>query len=247
VYLPGYLRRRKRWEPTRPTPRFFTPNVLAYDFNPRAPRPERWLRFLEEVFPGPHCPDEQAIATVQEWFGYCRTPDTSQQKILMMVGPTRCGKGTIGRVLRAMIGEEDVAGPTLASLGTNFGLMALLGKSVGIISDARLSYRTDLAQVTERLLSISGEDVLTIDRKHKSHITVRLPVRFNILTNELPHLKDTSGALAGRMLMLRFTQSFYGREDTRLTTKLIDLLHDKGRCSYDRCILTVWQLWPRSS
>jgi putative DNA primase/helicase len=34
-----------------------------------------------------------------EIFGYMLTADTSQRKIFLLVGPTRGGKGTIGRVL----------------------------------------------------------------------------------------------------------------------------------------------------
>jgi len=41
------------------------------------------------------------------------------------------------------------------------------------------------------------------------------------LTNELPRFTDASGALAGRFLILRFTESFYGREDRQLTQKLL--------------------------
>ena len=67
----------------------------------------------------------------------------------------------------------NYAGPTLASLGTNFGLQGLLGKTVAVISDARLSHRTDTAIVVERLLAISGEDAVAIDRKFKEPITVQ--------------------------------------------------------------------------
>ena len=42
-----------------------------------------------------------------------------------------------------------------------------------------------------------------------------------VLTNELPKLGDSSGALTGRLIILKFTESFYGREDTTLTAKLI--------------------------
>ena len=38
---------------------------------------------------------------LQDWFGYALAPDTSQQKIFMVVGPRRGGKGTIGRAHRA--------------------------------------------------------------------------------------------------------------------------------------------------
>jgi putative DNA primase/helicase len=199
------------------TPRFFSPNVLPYDFDAAAPEPTEWLAFLAKLWPD----DPQAVATLQEWFGYCLTPDTRQQKILMLVGPRRSGKGTIARVLTRLIGPANVGGPTLAGLGTNFGLWPLLSKTLAVISDARLSGRTDAALVTERLLSISGEDAQTIDRKNLSHVTAKLGARFVILTNELPKLSDPSVALVGRMIVLRLTQTWYGREDTELTDRLL--------------------------
>src|SRR5262249_17581739 len=200
-----------------PTPQFFTFNAIDYDFHMHVPPPLAWLEFLSHVWPN----DAEAVRALQEWFGYLLTADTSLQKILMMVGPKRSGKGTIARVLRALVGPDNVAGPTLASLGWDFGLQPLLNKSVAVIADARLSGRTDGAIVTERLLSISVEDALTIDRKHLSSVTVKLPTRFVILTNELPRLGDASGALAGRFIVLRLTRSWYGQEDHRLTDRLL--------------------------
>src|SRR5690606_5800668 len=60
--------------------------------------------------------------------------------------------------------------------------------------------------------------------KHLTSVTMKLPTRFTFLTNEVPHLSEASGALAGRFLILRFTQSFYGREDLDLTEKLLEEL-----------------------
>jgi putative DNA primase/helicase len=199
-----------------PTPRFFTFNAIDYNFAPDAPAPTAWLNFLLGVWPE----DPEAVAALQEFFGYCLLPDTSQQKILLIVGPKRSGKGTIARVLRRLIGESNAVSPTLAGLGMNFGLQPLLGKTVAVISDARLSGRTDAAVVVERLLSISGEDAQTIDRKNLPHVTTKLPIRFVVMTNELPKLNDPSGALVGRLIVERMTRSWYGAEDTGLTDRL---------------------------
>ncbi len=73
----------------------------------------------------------------------------------------------------------------------------------------------------ERLLSISGEDTLTIDRKYRDPWTGRLPTRFMILTNELPRFTDSSGALASRFVISILTTSFYGRENPKLTDELL--------------------------
>jgi putative DNA primase/helicase len=199
------------------TPSYFGLTASEVVFDPDAPEPKHWLAFLSDLWNE----DAEAIVTLQDWFGYTLSPDTSQQKIFFIVGPRRSGKGTIGRVQTALVGRDSVVNPTLASLQTNFGLAPLIGKSLAFITDARLGGRSDQAAITERLLSISGEDALTIDRKHIDAWTGRLSVRFTILTNELPRIADTSGALIGRLIVLVLVQSFYGREDPALTARLL--------------------------
>ena len=199
-----------------PTPRFFSPNALDYAFDPRAPAPGEWLRFLDSLWPD----DREAIECLQDWAGYLLTPDARQQKALMLVGPKRSGKGTIARTLSRMVGLPNVCGPTLSGLASNFGLWPLIGKLVAIVSDARLSGRTDQAIIVERILALTGEDAITVDRKNLEPVTLRLLARLMILTNELPRLADASGALASRFIILTLTESFYGREDTALEEKI---------------------------
>jgi P4 family phage/plasmid primase-like protien len=199
------------------TPKYFTQTAVDYEFSTERSNCPRWLGFLHSLWGE----DSESIELLQDWFGYCLTPDTQHHKILMMLGPPRSGKGTIVRVLRGVIGESNCAGPTFSSIATNFGLSPLLGKSLAVISDARLSRRTDQAVVTERLLSISGEDALDIDKKYVDPCTTKLRTRLMIVSNEIPQLAEASGALAGRMLLLRLTKSFLGKEDRGLTGQLM--------------------------
>jgi putative DNA primase/helicase len=201
------------------TPQYFNANVLDYKFDAQAPAPTAWLEFLRRTWDD----DTSSIETLQDWAGYLLTADTRQQKILMMLGPRRSGKGTMMRVLRGILGGHNCCAPTLSSLATTFGLWPLLGKTCAVVNDARLTGRPDhIATVVERLLSISGEDPQTVDRKFLSPVTVKLPTRFIIVSNELPRMGDSSGALTGRMILLRLTKSWYGKEDTRLTDRLLE-------------------------
>ena len=109
----------------------------------------------------------------------------------------------------------------ISRLSTNFGLEPLIGKRLAVISDARLSRRVDQHAIAERILSITGEDSIDFDRKYKSAWTGQLQTRFLILSNELFRLADASGALASRFILLMLTKSFYGREDRKLTEKLM--------------------------
>jgi putative DNA primase/helicase len=199
------------------SPAFFSHNALDFCFDRDAPEPRQWLAFLDQLWPD----DDEAVETLRELFGYCSTSDTRQQKLFLIVGPKRSGKGTIARVLTRLVGVDNTVAPTLAGLGTNFGLAPLIGKRVAIISDARLAGRADQHAIAERLLSISGEDAITVDRKFREPWTGRLQTRFLILSNELPRLADASGVLAARFIVLVLTHSFYGREDHRLSDRLL--------------------------
>lgn len=196
------------------TPEFFNLVSVPFDYEPEATCPT-WLAFLRKAWPG----DVEAIRAVQEWFGYVLSGRTDQQKIMLVVGPTRSGKGTIARVLGMLVGKGNVAGPTLAGLATNFGLSPLLGKPLAVISDARLAGR-DGHQVVERLLTISGEDTIDVDRKYREPWTGKIPARLMILSNELPNFGDSSGVIARRFIVLNMTVSWLGKEDTALTDKL---------------------------
>jgi putative DNA primase/helicase len=199
------------------TPRYFTANVLGYRFDPNPPRPDAWLQFLQDLWPD----DPESIRALQQWFGYLVTSDTSQQKILLLIGPKRSGKGTITRTLRALVGEANVAAPTLSVLASQFGCQGLIGKTVAVCPESRLTGRSDSQAIVERLLSISGEDPQSVDRKHLPAWHGTLRTRFVLLGNELPRLGDYSGALPGRMIVVKMEKSFFGKEDMTLQDRIL--------------------------
>jgi putative DNA primase/helicase len=196
------------------SPQFWSLNVLEFDYDSAAECP-RWSQFAEEVWGA----DDEAIATLQEMFGLCITDETRFQKGFLLVGPKRSGKGTIGRVLRGLVGADNYVGPTLSGFTKPHGMQGWIGKKVAVFSDARLEAANTV--VTERLLSVIGEDVLDVERKFLSPWTGVLPIRIVVLTNEIPRFRDDSGALPSRFLVLEMTKSFYGNEDIHLTEKLL--------------------------
>lgn len=200
----------------KPTPNLFTTSALDFDYIADPEPPEHWTKFLEQLWGD----DLESVELLQEWCGYCLTPDTSQHKMLLLCGPRRSGKGTIGRVLRRLIGVTNIVSPMTSSLAGMFGLQPLIGKSLATVSDARFKGE-GLSIVTERLLNISGEDSITIDIKHRPSVTMKLPTRFMFMTNELPRFSDASNALVGRMLPLQLQSSFYGKEDKGLLDRLL--------------------------
>jgi putative DNA primase/helicase len=101
---------------------------------------------------------------------------------------------------------------TLSSFAGEFGLAPLLSKSLAIISDVRFGGKNGNV-VVERLLSISGEDTLTINRKYREQISTKMPTRMHLISNEMPRLTDASGAIIGRFIVLILTRSWLGKEN----------------------------------
>lgn len=201
------------------TPEFFTDTavVVAYDASARC---DRWLKFLDELWPG----DDDSQALLQEWFGYVLAGSTGLHKILTLVGPKRSGKSTIAWVLEQLLGGTgQVDHPTMARLAEPFGLAPMLGKRLAVVGDARIG-KSDAA-IVEKLLMISGEDPVTVNRKNRDELNVKLDARIMIVSNAMPDLRDTSGALASRFLPLEINiPGFLGREDFTLKRTLADEL-----------------------
>lgn len=203
-----------------PTPLWFSTIVIPYDFRFGAPC-SQWTAFLDSSLRKDTQVDQGAIDLLQEWFGYCMTADTRHQKLMLLIGPPRCGKGTIIRAMQKVVGPENCASPKFSSLTQSFGLEPLIGKRVATVADAHLGRDDNAIGVLDTILQISGEDSVTINRKYEKAIAgVRLGVRFTIGANEPPDLPDTSAAIISRLLMITFQCSFVGKEDLRLSDKL---------------------------
>src|SRR5690606_29007572 len=76
----------------------------------------------------------------------------------------------------------------------------------------------------ENILSITGEDAQSIRRMYKGHWNGVLQTRILLLSNSTPTLKDPTGVIVTRFIVLAFNQSFYGQENLTLTEELAAVL-----------------------
>ncbi|MCS5596729.1 MAG: phage/plasmid primase, P4 family [Alphaproteobacteria bacterium] len=201
------------------TPDYFTLNTLPYPYK-ESGEPKEFLKFLDSVWPD----DQESINTLQEMFGYLLVANVSLHKMFLLKGPKRSGKGTIGRLLKMLLGASNVCGPSLKSFSKDFGLQPCIGKLAAIVPDARIGRQSDKQAIVENLLMISGGDNISVPRKHIEDWDGQLPTRIVVLTNETPQLGDASGALASRFIVLEMKVSFFGREDLNLEDRLMSEL-----------------------
>ena len=70
----------------------WTQNRLTVNYNKDAPKPERWLAFLDGLL------EADDIVCLQEFMGYCLIPSNSVQKMLLIIEKGGEGKSHIGRI-----------------------------------------------------------------------------------------------------------------------------------------------------
>lgn len=198
------------------TPRLFVTGLRNIDFNTDASVPQRWQKFLEEIWPE----DQESKDLLQEFMGYCLNDSSEMQKFLMMIGQAGGGKGTITRVLTGLVGSENTCSIFLRNLGDNFSLEEAVNKSIGFLPDATTPLLEKQPAVLKMLKAVVGGDAVPVNRKHRKIVSMTLPIKFIVSSNELLELRENSSALERRMVVLRFSKTFKDKADPKLDQKL---------------------------
>jgi uncharacterized protein DUF5906 len=145
--------------------------------------------------------DKGRIALLQQWFGYCLTADTTQQKLVVAVGDGQNGKSVALDVLTATLGPEKVSDVRLELFAQRFQLTMTLGKLANISYDTGKIDESAEATIKE----FTGGDRMYFDRKGITGVTAYPTARLILATNHEPRFADRSNpdfteALSGFLL-----------------------------------------------
>ena len=199
-----------------PTPAYFSQNILPYDFDEDAESTE-WNNFIGDIFNN----DKSKIALLSQWFGYNCVPDMSQEKLLLCTGRPRSGKGTVLNTLAAMLGYRQCVSTSFQTLCTEFGYQPLVGKLAVLLGDAKVPHRREASAALEKILQVVGNDPVGVRRMYLPYLPhIYLTCRFTIAMNDLPNIPDQANALEPRLNLLSFENSYVGREDRQLKSRL---------------------------
>jgi len=192
--------------------------ALDFDYDPDAAPPLAFLAFVQSIW-GLEGPGLEQVSLLLEWIGYLMSSRTDLQKVLLMIGPPRSGKGTILRFIQALFGPAACTFK-VSALGEKWTTATMVGKLVAYDPDVRRGSFEDESKAIETILSISGEDPVPTQRKFQALAQVRLGARLMFGTNPPFRMADAGGALSTRLLILEMAKSFLGIEDTTLDARL---------------------------
>ena len=189
-------------------------NRLKVAYNPDAPQPEQWLKFLDDLL----VPED--IPTLQEYLGYCLIPSTKGQKMLMLIGKGGEGKSRIGLVMRSILGDSMNTTSIQKIENNRFSRADLESKLLMVDDDMDMSA---LPKTNYIKSIVTAECKMDLERKGVQSYQSLLYARFLCFGNgALTALHDQSDGFFRRQIVLTTKDRPAGREDDPfLAEKLI--------------------------
>ena len=176
---------------------------VAYD--PNAPKPERWLKFLSELL----YPED--ISTLQEFIGYCLIPSNKGQRMMVIKGSGGEGKSQIGAVLSALFGCNMKDG-SIGKISENRFARADLEHVLLCVDD---DMRMEALRQTNYVKSIvTAQGKMDLERKGKQSYQGWMYARLLAFSNgDLQALFDRSDGFYRRQLVLTTREKAADRVD----------------------------------
>ncbi|BDR59552.1 hypothetical protein XA3_19930 [Xylocopilactobacillus apicola] len=166
------------------------------EYNPSSKAPY-FEGFVTEIL------GEEYLPLIYEWIGYLFYRGYPVQKILFVYGVGGAGKTTLINVIRNVIGEKASSSVSLEALVLNrFATAGLYQKTANFDSDARAQFLED-GSVLKKL---TGEDSVFADVKFGDQFQFRNYAKLTLSMNQLPSMRDYSGGLERRAMILRINK-----------------------------------------
>lgn len=192
----------------------FCRNRLSVRYDPAAGTPQRWLDFLSELL------EPEDIPTLQEFMGYVLIPTNRAQTMMLITGNGGEGKSRIGRVMRAILGD-NMNTNSIQKLATDkFSRADQEGKLLMLDDDMKMEA---LSETNILKAVVTMEDKIDLERKGRQSTQGYLYVRIMGFGNgSLSALYDRSEGFYRRQLALVVKDKNENRvDDKELGEKLI--------------------------
>lgn len=161
--------------------------------------------------------DEVKKEMLYELAGCCFYSDKPIKKWWAIEGKADTGKSTFLRLLREVVGEDNVGSTPIQNLKDSNAIAELIDKPVNIVDDGSSKFTTDLSN----LRRIIQGDEMQVKLLYQNRFTVKIESRMVFVFNKIPRFRDDNDATAKKMLMVGFNRVYTDEEkDTDLIDKL---------------------------
>ena len=167
----------------------YDPNIVSLEQTPS------FKKFLLESYP------PQSIPTILDYLGYSLYPSFPRQKILVIVGPPRMGKGTIALLMERILNEGfgRISLMKLLIPDNKFSLQGIEGKRLLVDTEIKREFKKNAD--FDVVNSLFGGDPLPLEKKFHAEITY-IARSAGILIGNLPLFRVKNSAFLARLIIV---------------------------------------------
>lgn len=201
---------------------FVITNKIPWDYNPDA-----YSEIVDKTLNKLACNDSSIRAVLEECIGYCFFRRNELRKSFMLLGEKKNGKSTFLEMLKNVIGKDNCSALDLKEIGDRFRTAQIFGKLVNIGDDIDSQYIENVGTF-KKVVSGNG---ITIENKGQDPIEIEPYCKFIFSANDIPRMKDRSGAVLDRLIFIPFNAVF-SKEDPDFDPYIIDKLRTREAAEY---------------
>lgn len=152
------------------------------------------------------CFDTEVRAVLEECIGYCFYRRNELGKAFILTGDKSNGKSTFLDVLGKILGEDNTCALDLKELGDRFSSAMMFGKLANIGDDIGDDFLQGTAVSLFKKV-VTGNRIKA-ERKGQDPFDFNPYTKFLFSANEVPRMKDKTGAVIRRLVMIPFNATF---------------------------------------
>lgn len=191
-------------------------NRIPWDYNPNA-----YSELADKTLDKIACHDEQVRTILEECIGSCfyRSNKLGGGKAFILTGEGSNGKSTFISMVQHLLNEDNIAALDLKELDQKFQNTALFGKLANLGDDISDEFIVN-ASIFKKF--VTGERV-QVQNKGEKPFDFNNYAKFLFSANNIPRIKDKTGAVLRRLIIVPFNASFSKNDpdyDDHITYKL---------------------------
>ena len=182
------------------SPDFVITNQISWNYNPNI-----YSELMDHTLNKFICSEKDARNLLEEIIGYIFFTKNELGKAFVIVGDKANGKSTFLKILSHLIGKSNVSALNLDDItNSRFRLYQVANKLLNIGDDIGSGYIPE----SENFRKLVTGDIITAEQKGKDPIEFNCYAKFIFSANEIPKIKDPTGATARRVIIIPFLNSF---------------------------------------
>lgn len=181
-------------------PKYIITNKIPWNYNKEA-----YSQLMEETLNKFAYNDKGIRKLLDEVIGYTLFPKNELGKSFIITGDKENGKSTFLKIMMYMIGKENCSALSLDDVvSSRFRVYQVVGKLLNIGDDIGNGYIPE----TEVLRKLITGDIVTAEQKGRDPIEFSCYAKFIFSANDIPRIKDPTGATARRIIVIPFKNKF---------------------------------------